>query len=166
MPSSFEGRLPAADNDAFAIVVSRFNDFVTHRLLEGALAAFREHGVAAERITTVWVPGAFEIPLAADRLAKSGKFAAVCCLGAVIQGETSHHESINREVSRGVMQAGLESGVPVIFGVLACQSIEHAMDRAGGKFGNKGSDAARAAIEMVDLIKKLQAAGIWNRTDL
>ena len=154
-----EGDLLADPADSYAIVVARFNDFVTRRLLDGALATFRECGVAAERIATAWVPGAFEIPLAADALAKSGRYAAVCCLGAVIQGETSHHEYINQQVARGLMQAGLESGVPVIFGVLTCPSVEHAMQRAGGKVGNKGSDAARAAVEMASLLRKLKSAG-------
>ncbi len=114
-----EGELLAED-DAFAIVVSRYNDMVTRRLLDGALATFEHHGVPAERITIAWVPGSFEIPLVADRLAHSGRFAAVCCLGAVVQGETSHHEYINQQVSRAIMETAVSSGVPVLFGVLTC----------------------------------------------
>ena len=151
---TIEGKLTAGD-EHYAIVVARFNELVTKRLLEGALATFREHGVKADRLTVVWVPGSFELPLIADRLAKSKKYAAVCCLGAVIQGETSHHEYINQQMAAGIMRAGLESGVPVLFGVLTCSSMEQALARAGGKVGNKGSDAALAAIEMVNVLKQL-----------
>jgi 6,7-dimethyl-8-ribityllumazine synthase len=154
MPKHLEGELTVG-NDAFAIVVSRYNEMVTRRLLDGALATFKHHGVSDERITVAWVPGAFEIPLVADRLAKCGEFAAVCCLGAVIQGETTHHEYINQQVSRAIMESGLSSGVPVLFGVLTCQSLELAMQRAGGTAGNKGREAALAAIEMTNLLKKI-----------
>jgi 6,7-dimethyl-8-ribityllumazine synthase len=149
-----EGKLIAGD-EHYAIAVARFNDLVTKRLLEGALGTFRERGVKADRLTVVWVPGSFELPLIADRLAKSKKYAAVCCLGAVVQGETSHHEYINQQMAAGIMRAGLESGVPVLFGVLTCSSMEQALDRAGGRVGNKGSDAALAAIEMVNVLKQL-----------
>ena len=111
-----------------------------------------------ERIVVAWVPGAFEIPIVADRLARSGRFAGVCCLGAVIQGETSHHEYINQQVSRSIMETAVSSGVPVLFGVLTCPSMESALERAGGKAGNKGNEAALAAIEMANLLKKLPAA--------
>ncbi len=151
---AIEGKLTTAD-ERYAIVVARFNDLVTKRLLEGALETFRERGVKDDRLTVVWVPGSFELPLIADRLAKSGKYAAVCCLGAVVQGETSHHEYINQQMAAGIMRAGLESGVPVLFGVLTCSSMEQALARAGGKVGNKGSDAALAAIEMVNVLKQL-----------
>jgi 6,7-dimethyl-8-ribityllumazine synthase len=154
MVTHLEGELLAGD-EAYAIVVARYNETVTRRLLEGALATFRHHGVAEERITVAWVPGAFEIPLAADRLAQSGRYAAVCCLGAVIQGETSHHEYLNHQVSRGIMESALASGRPILFGVLTCPSMESALERAGGKSGNKGSEAALAAIEMVNLLKKM-----------
>ena len=154
MPNQIEGELLAAD-EAYAIVVARFNESVTRRLLDGAVETFKQHGVSDENISVVWVPGSFEIPLVADRLAKSGRYAAVCCLGAVIQGETSHHEYINREVSHGIMQSSLSCGIPVMFGVLTCQSMELALDRAGGKSGNKGSETVLAAIEMVNLLKKL-----------
>ncbi len=157
MPQSFEGELSAA-NDAFAVVVSRYNEVVTRRLLSGALETFKRHAVADDRISVVWVPGSFEIPPVADRLARSGQFAAVCCLGAVIQGQTSHHEYINQQVSRAIMNTSIQSGIPVLFGVLTCPSMELALERAGGSGGNKGSEAALAAIEMANLLKKLPAA--------
>ena len=156
MPKVLEGELLARDGE-FAVVVSRFNALVTDRLLDGARNTFRRHGVADERITVAYVPGSFELPLAADRLARSGRYAAVCCLGAVIQGATTHHEYINQQVAAGLMQVGLATGVPVIFGVLTCQTMEQALDRAGGKVGNKGSEAALTAIEMAGLLRKLKA---------
>ena len=149
-----EGKQIAGD-EQYAIVVARFNDLVTRRLLEGALDTFRSRGVTDDRLTVVWVPGSFELPLIADRLAKTKKYAAVCCLGAVVQGETSHHEYINQQMALGIMRAGLESGVPVLFGVLTCQTMEQALERAGGKVGNKGADAALAAIEMANALKQL-----------
>ncbi|MEX2286661.1 MAG: 6,7-dimethyl-8-ribityllumazine synthase [Planctomycetaceae bacterium] len=145
----------SGSGERFGIVVSRFNDEVTQRLLDGALETFHERGIGEDRITVVWVPGAFEIPLVAQRLAKSGKFAAVCCLGAVIRGETTHDQYINQQVSRAIMDIGLSSGIPVLFGVLTCQNTELAMERAGGSMGNKGSETAQAAIEMVKLLKGL-----------
>jgi 6,7-dimethyl-8-ribityllumazine synthase len=154
MPKHIEGELTAG-HEAFAIVVSRYNEMVTRRLLDGALATFKHHGVPDERITVAWVPGAFEIPIVADRLATSGEFAAVCCLGAVVQGETSHHEYINQQVSRAIMQTAVSTGVPVLFGVLTCPTMELAMQRAGGSAGNKGSESALAAIEMSSLLKKI-----------
>lgn len=160
MPRVLEGQLILSGDEAFAIVVSRFNDLVTRRLLEGALDTLRRHGGNLDRVTIAWVPGSFEIPLAADRLALSGEYAAVICLGAVIQGETAHHESINSAVSAGIMQSGLESRTPVLFGVLACHTMEQALDRAGGKVGNKGVEATLAAIEMVNLLKQLPAAEV------
>lgn len=155
MPHVLEGQ-PGTDSDArFAIVVARFNDVVTHKLLEGALATLSENGVGDDRIDVAWVPGSFEIPLAADRLAGSGRYAAVICLGAVVQGETLHHEYINAEVSRAIMQIGLRTGVPVLFGVLTTRNMEQALERAGGNRGNKGSETALAALEMVSLLKTL-----------
>jgi 6,7-dimethyl-8-ribityllumazine synthase len=154
MPKHIEGELTVGD-DAFAIVISRYNEMVTRRLLDGALATFKHHGVPDERITVAWVPGSFEIPIVADRLARSGGIAAVCCLGAVVQGETSHHEYINQQVSRAIMESAVSSGVPVLFGVLTCPTMELAMQRAGGTAGNKGSECALAAIEMVNLLKKI-----------
>ena len=155
MATHLEGEL-LTGGESYAIVVSRYNEVVTRRLLEGAVATFRHHGVSEDHMTVAWVPGAFEIPLAADLLAHSGRYAAVCCLGAVIQGQTSHHEYINQQVSRGIMESGVASGVPVLFGVLTCPSMESALERAGGNAGNKGSEAALAAIEMVNLLKKLR----------
>jgi len=154
MPTELHGQLTAADA-SFAIVVSRFNDLITKRLLEGAIDTIVRHGGNADRITIAWVPGAFEITLAAAKLAKSGKHSAVICLGAVIQGATSHHEYINSQVAAGIMSITRETGIPVTFGVITCQSMDQALDRAGGKVGNKGNDAALAAIEMVSLLKKI-----------
>ena len=159
MANVLEGSLLVGDDRA-AIVVSRFNDLVTERLLTGALDAFRRHGLAEERITVVRVPGSFELPLAAQRLAQSGKFTMVVCLGAVIQGETTHHEYINHQMAAGILQASLTTGVPVSFGVLTCQSMEQALDRAGGKAGNKGVEATLAAIEMANLLRTMTGAGI------
>ena len=156
MPHVIEGDLLAGDA-RFAVAVSRFNDLVTDRLLEGALSTFRRHGAAEERVTVVRVPGSFELPLVADRLARSGQYAAVVCLGAVIQGQTTHHEYINQQTAAAIMRIGLETGVPVLFGVLTCQTMEQALDRAGGKAGNKGSEAALAAIEMAGVLRKLRA---------
>ena len=150
----FEGTLQAGD-EHFAVVVSRFNETVTRRLLDGAVETLHHHGVSDERISVAWVPGAFEIPLVANQLATSGRYASVLCLGAVIKGETTHDEYINQQVSRALMSIGLRSGVPILFGVLTCQTMEQALDRAGGKVGNKGSDAARAAIEMANVVKRI-----------
>ena len=154
MPTELHGQLNAAGS-SFAIVVSRFNDLITKRLLEGAIDTIVRHGGDAGRITIAWVPGSFEIPLTASKLAKSGKHAAVICLGAVIQGSTTHHEYINSQVAAGIMGITRESGVPVTFGVITCESMEQALDRAGGKVGNKGHEATLAAIEMIDLLKKI-----------
>ena len=155
MPTEIHGQLTAAET-SFAIVVSRFNDLITKRLLEGAIDTVVRHGGNADRITVVWVPGSFEIPLAAAALAKSGKFAAVICLGAVIQGNTSHHEYINNQVAAGIMSITRETGIPVTFGVITCESMDQALDRAGGKVGNKGHEATLAAIEMVSVLKKIR----------
>jgi len=152
--NSFSGRL-IAGKERYAIVVARFNEVVTGRLLSGALDTFRRHGTEESQIDVAWVPGSFEIPLIADRLAGSGEYAAVCCLGAVIQGETSHHEYINHQVAEGIMRAGREHRIPVLFGVLTCSTMEQALDRAGGKAGNKGSECAQSAIEMVNLLRQL-----------
>ncbi|GAB4137770.1 MAG: 6,7-dimethyl-8-ribityllumazine synthase [Planctomycetaceae bacterium] len=154
MPNTFEGHL-LAGNARFAIVVSRFNDLVTKQLLAGALDTFRQHGVAEENLSVAWVPGSFEIPLTAQQLADSGKFDGICCLGAVIQGETDHHEYINHAVANAIMSIGQSAKIPVTFGILTCQSLEQALNRAGGKSGNKGHEAALAAIEMVNLKKAL-----------
>jgi 6,7-dimethyl-8-ribityllumazine synthase len=155
MPHVIEGDLKSAAGERFAIVVARFNDVVTRKLLDGAIATLKEHGVADDRVTVAWAPGSFEIPLIADNLARSGQVAAVICLGAVVQGETLHHKYINTEVSRALMEIGLDTGVPILFGVLTCRNMEQALDRAGGKAGNKGSEAALAALEMVGLLQQL-----------
>lgn len=146
-------RIPVRTTDCFAVVVSRYNQEITQRLLDGALATFRRYEFPEIQIRIEWVPGAFELPLAALRLAESGRFAGVVCLGAVIQGETSHHDYINHQVAAGIMQAGLTTGVPAAFGVLTCQTWELALDRAGGKSGNKGIEAACAVLEMAHLLR-------------
>lgn len=152
------GRLLADASDRYAVVVARFNELITERLLAGAVDTLRRHGLPDAQLTVVHVPGSFELPLVARRLALSGRFAAIICLGAVIQGETSHHEYINQQVAAGIQRAGWDSGVPVTFGVLTCPSLDHALDRAGGKAGNKGVEAALAALEMVDVLRRLPAA--------
>ena len=139
----------------FAIVVARFNELVTRRLLEGARHGLARHGVAAEDVDVAWVPGSFEIPLAAQRLATSGRYAAVICLGAVIRGATSHFEHVASGVSSGVARVALETGVPTIFGVLTTDTVEQALDRAGLKAGNKGYEAAVSAIEMASLLAQI-----------
>ena len=139
---------------ASPIVVSRFNDLITGRLVDGATESITRHGGNADKIDIVSVPGSFEIPLAAQNLASSGKYAAVICLGAVIQGSTTHHEYINSQVAAGIMSVSRDTGVPVTFGVITCESMDQALDRAGGKVGNKGVEAALAAIEMINLLKK------------
>lgn len=149
-----EGDLLARDM-TIAIVVSRWNELITNKLLEGAVETFQRHGGAEENISVARVPGSFELPLVADRLAKSGRYQAVCCLGAVIQGSTMHHDYINHQVAAGIMKSSQESGIPVLFGVLTCESMEQALDRAGGKVGNKGSEAVLAAIEMVNLLQSI-----------
>jgi 6,7-dimethyl-8-ribityllumazine synthase len=140
-------------NDRFGIVVARWNESVTRRLLDGALAALREHGVADDAIDVAWVPGSWEIPLAAKRMVASKKFAAVLCLGAVIRGETTHDQHINRAVSLAIAQLALSENIPVLFGVLTCETMEQAIQRAGGTVGNKGAECALAAIQMVGLLK-------------
>ena len=155
MVEEIAGDLLAKDA-RFAVVVSRFNDVVTRRLLNGALDTFRRHGTGEDSLTVVWVPGSFEIPVVADRLAKSKRYAAVVCLGAVIAGETDHHDYINHAVANAIMQIGRKTGVPVTFGILTCSNLDQALNRAGGKFGNKGCEAALAAIEMVSVLRKLK----------
>ncbi|MCA9080576.1 MAG: 6,7-dimethyl-8-ribityllumazine synthase [Planctomycetaceae bacterium] len=152
------GQLLARSDDRYAIVVSRFNDLVTERLKEGAIETLVRHGGSRDNITVVWVSGAFELPIVADELAKSGRYAAVIALGAVIQGETTHHDYINHAVAQGLMQAGQNSGCPVLFGVLTCSTMDQALNRAGGKAGNKGHEAALAAIDTVDVLRRVRAA--------
>ena len=166
MPNIYQG-IPTATDARFAIVVARFNESITSRLLEGAVRTLVEHGVADERIDVAWTPGAFEIPTVANRLASSGCYAAVLCLGAVIRGETTHDQHINRAVSTSLGEIGVHYGLPVLFGVLTCNTLEQAVARSGGQaattgkdapdahLGNKGVDCAKAALEMVDLMTKL-----------
>ena len=139
------------------IVASRFNEFITSRLLSGALDCLRRHEVPEDDITVAWVPGAFEIPLIASRMAASRRYDAVICLGAVIRGSTSHYDYVCAEVSKGIAQTSLETGVPVLFGVLTTDTIEQAIERAGTKAGNKGADCAQSAIEMINLLRALEA---------
>ncbi len=141
----------------FAIVVSRFNDLITSRLVDGAIDTIIRMGGSQDQVDVVSVPGSFEIPLTASSLAKSGKYVAVICVGAVIQGNTSHHEYINSQVAAGIMSASQATGIPITFGVITCESMEQALDRAGGKVGNKGTEATLAAIEMVNLLKKINS---------
>jgi 6,7-dimethyl-8-ribityllumazine synthase len=141
--------------DRFAIVVARWNESITRRLLDGAIAALCEHGVADEAIDVAWVPGSWEIPLAAQRMAASRKYCAVLCLGAVIRGETTHDQHINRAVSLAISQIGLAANIPVLFGVLTCETMEQAIHRSGGNLGNKGAECAQAALQMVGLLKNL-----------
>ena len=140
----------------FAIVASRFNAMVTEALLSGCRDAMVRHGVADDRLDVAWVPGSFEIPLVARKLAETGRYAAVICLGCVIRGETSHYDHVAGQAAAGVMQAGLATGVPVIFGILTTENVEQALNRAGLKSGNKGADAALSAIEMVNLLARLE----------
>ena len=152
--SVIEGLLTVT-NEKFCIVVSRFNEFITNKLLSGALDELKRHGVSENNIDIVWCPGAFEIPLVSKKCALSGKYSSVIALGAVIKGSTSHYDYVCAEVSKGVAAVGLETGVPVIFGVLTTDNIEQAIERAGTKSGNKGADAAKSAIEMVSLLSKI-----------
>jgi 6,7-dimethyl-8-ribityllumazine synthase len=139
----------------FAVVAAKFNSEIVDALLTGAMDGFSRHGVAADRVDVVRVPGAFEIPLVAQKLGRSGKYSAVVCLGAVIKGETDHYEYVSHAATDGINQAALSCGIPMIFGVLTCTTEEQALDRAGGKSGNKGFEAAETAVEMVNLMKKL-----------
>jgi len=142
----------------FAIVISRFNEFITSRLLAGAQDCFERHGVATQDVDVAWVPGSFEIPVTALRIARTGRYDAVVCLGAVIRGQTPHFDYIASEVSKGVAQVAMTTGVPTIFGVITSDTIEQAVERAGTKAGNKGVDAAASAIEMANLFEKLPKA--------
>lgn len=155
-----EGALTPPDDARFAIVASRFNDFVVGHLVAGAVDTLRRHGVAEERVELVRVPGSWELPLLARRLAKSGRFAAVIALGAVIRGATPHFDHVANAAARGLSQAMMDSDVPVLFGVLTTDTLEQAIERAGSKAGNKGSDAAVAALELVGLDEALSADGI------
>ena len=152
---TFEGKL-VSENIKVGIVVARFNEFITSKLLSGALDTLTRHEVKEENIQVAWVPGAFEIPLIASKMAESGKYDAVICLGAVIRGSTSHYDYVCSEVSKGIASVSLKSGIPVMFWVLTTENIEQAIERAGSKAGNKGSECAQGAIEMVNLIREIQ----------
>lgn len=154
MAKTIEGKI-VAKGMKFGIVASRFNDFISGKLIEGALDALTRSGADAKDIEVIRVPGAFEIPLAAKKAAQCGRFDAVICLGAVIRGATPHFEYISAEVTKGIAMVGLETGLPVVYGVITTDTIEQAIERAGTKSGNKGWDAALSAIEMVDLLKKV-----------
>lgn len=154
MTKLYEGKL-LAEGLKFGIVVSRFNEFITKKLLDGALDTLTRHGASADNVGIAWVPGTFEIPIVAQKMASSKKYDAVICLGAVIRGSTPHFDYIAGEVTKGIAQVGLSTGVPTIFGVITTDTIEQAIERAGTKVGNKGSDAASAAIEMTNLLREI-----------
>jgi 6,7-dimethyl-8-ribityllumazine synthase len=155
MPSIFEGKI-SAEGFNFAIIVSRFNDFIGSKLVEGAVDALKRHGADDKQIDLFKVPGAFEIPMTAKRVVKAGKYDAVICLGAVIRGATPHFDYVAAEVSKGIAAVSLESNIPVTFGVLTTDNLEQAIERAGSKVGNKGWDAAVAAMEMANLFKEMK----------
>lgn len=150
-----EGKVVAPEGLKVGIIASRFNEIIVNKLLGGAVDGLVRHGVEEENITAAWVPGAFEIPVAASKMAKSGKYDAVICVGAVIRGDTSHYDYVCNEVSKGIAQVGLASGIPVLFGVVTTENIEQAIARAGSKAGNKGYDCALSAIEMVNLMGQM-----------
>ena len=166
MPNVFQGSVTAAEG-RFAVVVARFNESITSRLLDGAVQTLTAHGVADDRIDVAWTPGAFEIPTVANRLAASGRYVAIICLGAVIRGETTHDQHINQAVSTALCEIGVHYGLPVLFGILTCNTLEQAIVRSGGqtattgkdqadsRIGNKGVDCAEAALEMVNLLARL-----------
>ena len=152
MVNTFEGKLYAQENDRFCIVISRFNDFIGSKLLEGAIDTFKRLNVKEENIDVIWVPGAFEIPLSAKFAAETKKYAAIVTLGAIIRGSTSHYDYVCAELSKGIASVSMTSGVPVLFGVLTTDTIEQAVERAGTKAGNKGAQCAQSAIEMANLM--------------
>jgi 6,7-dimethyl-8-ribityllumazine synthase len=154
MPRIVEGKL-IGDKQRFGVVVSRFNEFITNKLLSGCLDTLTRHGVNPDNIDIAWVPGAFEMPLVAQKMVQKQSYDAVICLGAVIRGATPHFEYVSAEVTKGIAQVGLNTGVPVIYGVITADTIEQAIERAGTKAGNKGSDAALTALEMVNLLLEI-----------
>jgi 6,7-dimethyl-8-ribityllumazine synthase len=158
LPVVYEGDAASAPQGRYAIVVSRYNEAVTRKLLAGATQTLKEHGVADDAIDVAWVPGAWEIPLVAARFARAGRYLAVICLGAVIRGETTHDRHINRSVSDQLGEIAVATGVPIGFGVLTCGSLEHALQRAGGTKGNKGAECARAILSMASLLAKAPPA--------
>ena len=153
--NTFEGKL-IAEGLKFAIIVGRFNEFISSKLLSGAIDGLNRHGAKEEDIEIIWVPGAFEIPLIAKKLAKSNKYDAIICIGAVIRGSTPHFEYVSNEVAKGIANVSLSTEIPIIFGVLTTDNIEQAIERAGTKHGNKGYDAAITAIEMANLLKNIE----------
>jgi 6,7-dimethyl-8-ribityllumazine synthase len=154
MPTVYEGNFSPPPG-RFALVAARFNHFVVEHLVDGCLDGLKRHGLADDAIDLIWVPGSYEIPLVAERLAASRKYAAVICLGAIIRGDTDHYDFVAGEAAKGVAHAALATGVPVIFGILTCDTLEQAINRAGAKAGNKGFEAALTAIEMVNLLRQL-----------
>lgn len=154
MIQEIKGQITAGKGK-YAIVVSRFNEFITSKLLGGAIDCLQRHGAADDQISVVWVPGACEITIAAKKLAQSGQYAAILCLGAIIRGQTGHYEAVFGQVVRGIGQINTETGVPAIFGVLTCETLEQAVERAGTKMGNAGASAAMTAMEMVDVMGQL-----------
>ncbi|MBO4876683.1 MAG: 6,7-dimethyl-8-ribityllumazine synthase [Ruminococcus sp.] len=151
---TYEGKLIPSEV-RIGIVVARFNEFITSKLLGGAVDTLTRHGISEDSIDVAWVPGAFEIPLIASRMAKSGKYDAVICLGAIIRGSTSHYDLVCNEAAKGIAQVSLQNDIPVMFGVITTENIEQAIERAGSKAGNKGSECAEGAIEMINLIKAI-----------
>lgn len=158
MSTTYEGKL-VADGLRFGLVASRFNDLIVSRLLSGALDALARHGASEEQVEVAWVPGAFELPMVAQRMAESGRYDAIICLAAIIRGATPHFEYVASEAAKGIAQVSLRTGLPVIYGVVTADSIEQAIERAGTKSGNRGVDAARSAIEMVNLLRALPGNG-------
>jgi 6,7-dimethyl-8-ribityllumazine synthase len=154
MVKEIKGQLQAGKGK-YAIVVSRFNEFITSKLLGGAIDCLQRHGAADEQIEVIWVPGAIEITIAAKKLAQSGRYISVICLGAVIRGSTSHYDYVCQQISRGISQINYDTGVPTIFGVLTCETIEQAIERAGTKVGNAGANAAISAMETADVLRQL-----------
>ncbi len=159
MSKRYEGNLVVAPEHKFALVVSRFNDFFTSKLVGGAIDALKRHGATDAQIDEIWVPGAFEIPVVASRVAGSKRYSAVVCLGCVIRGHTPHFDYVAGQAARGIAQASLQTGVPVIFGVVTADTLEQAIERSGSKAGNRGADAALTAVEMVNLLKVVDEAG-------
>lgn len=155
MPT-FQGQLDSTGDARFAIVASRFNEMITSRLVEGATNTLAEHGIEGANVDVAWCPGAFEIPLVARSMATSGRYSAVICVGAVIRGDTPHFDYVARGVATGIQQGMLESGIPVMFGVLTVDTIEQALERAGTGVGNKGAEAALGALEMANLLQQLR----------
>ena len=155
MVNKFEGNLYASDSDKFCIIISRFNDFIGAKLLDGAIDTFKRLNVKEENIDVIYVPGAFEIPLSASLAAKTKKYSAIVTLGAIIKGSTDHYDYVCAELSKGIAQVAMNEKIPVLFGVLTCDTLEQAIERAGTKAGNKGSQCAMAAIETANLFKKI-----------